>query len=94
MTNKENWDSMTQTHETTKTFKQCQTLIGGSKRYGMGGKWTKAGDKYLALNGHLSRNGMPLKLKCKDATIPISQTDLTVLVDKRFVVGVSPVEFE
>lgn len=94
MTNKELWDSMGQTHETPKTFKQCQTLIKGSVRYGEGGKWAKDGMKYLALNGHLSRGGMPLKLKCKDTTIPISQTDLNRLVDNKYVVGVSPVEFE
>ena len=94
MTNKELWDSMGQTHETPKTFKQCQTLIGGSKRYGHGGKWEKSGNRYLALNGYMSRNGMPLKLKCKDTIIPISQTDLNQLVDKGYVASIAPVEFE
>jgi len=93
MTTKENWDSMKESHTTDKTYKQCQTLIGGSVRYGEGGKWSKDGNKYLALNGHLSRGGMPLKLKCKDASIPISQTDLNRLVDKGYVKGIAPVEF-
>lgn len=94
MTNKELWDAQGQTHETPKTFKQCQTLIGGSARYGHGGKWEKSGNRYLALSGRMSKNGMPLKLKCKDTTIPISQTDLNKLVDNKYVVGVSPVVFE
>lgn len=94
MTNKELWDSMKVTNTTDKTFAACQKLIGGSVRYGLGGKWTKGGDKYLALNGHLSRNGMPLKLKCKDKECPISTTDLKVLVDKGYVKDIAPVEFE
>lgn len=81
-------------HTTAKTIQECQVQIGGSVRYGMGGKWAKDGDKYLSLNGRLSKNGMPYKLTCKDGDIPISQTDITKLVDAGFVKGMAPVEFE
>lgn len=94
MSLKETWDSIKASNKTDKTFKQCQNLIGGSVRYGQGGKWAKDGMKYLALNGHLSRTGMPLKLACKDKEIPISTTDLKVLVTNNYVEGMAPVEFE
>ena len=93
-TNKSAWMIRGSSNKTDKTTKQCQEIVGGSVRYGHGGKWAKDGQKYLALNGHLSRGGMPLKLTTKDGDIPISSTDLTVLVKKGAVAGVTPVEFE
>ena len=93
MTTKETW-KMTVGHKTMKTTKECQEHIGGSKKYGHGGKWSKDGDKYLALNGRMSKTGIPEKLTTKDGDIPISQTDLTRLIKDGFVKGVAPVEFE
>lgn len=90
---KETWTARTG-HTTLKTTAECQKLIGGSKKYGMGGKWQKDGMKYLGLNGHLSRTGMPEKLTTKDGDIPISNTDLDKLVQAGYVKGMAPVEFE
>lgn len=56
-----------------KTIKEVQ-MMGGSQKYGHGGRFTPDGG-YIAINGHKSRGGQPLKLRCKDGDIPISPTD-------------------
>lgn len=54
--------------------------LGGSQRYGKGGKWV-SNDEYLAINGHKSRGGMPLKVMTTSGEIPISTTDAGALRD-------------
>lgn len=51
---------------------------GGSQRYGQGGKWV-SDEEYIAINGHKSRGGMPLKVKTSNGEIPISTTDASAL---------------
>ena len=94
MTTQDTWKLQSATHTTTKSTEECQKFIGGSKKYGMGGKWTKDGQKYLALNGHLSRSGMPSKLKTKTGEIPVSSTDIVRLVEGGYLKGVAPIEFD
>lgn len=88
------WTVRKASHKTDKTTAECQALVGGSVKYGMGGKWVKGGNQYLALNGRLSRNGMPNKLTTKDGEIPISSTDIQVLIKKGALEGQTVVEFE
>ncbi len=76
----DNADKVETTFETKKpdlelnmTVSQVQNM-GGSQRYGRGGRFLPDGS-YVAINGHASRGGSPLKLKCTDGEIPISPTD-------------------
>ncbi len=52
--------------------------LGGSQRYGQGGRWV-SDEEYIAINGHKSRGGMPLKLMTSSGEIPISTTDAGAL---------------
>lgn len=78
---------------TDHSMEECKVAVGGSQKYGLGGKWAKDGMRYLTLNGRLSRSGMPKKLSCSDGDIPVSQTDLNKLSSLGLVAGKAPVEF-
>ena len=91
---KSTWDKMPTSCKTDSTMEAVQAAIGGSTKYGIGGKWSKDGNKYLALNGRISRSGMPLKLQTSDGDIPISSTDKVKLIALGHVAGAAPVEFE
>ena len=74
---KEQWETRPAQLTTDKTVKEMQS-IGGSKKFGHGGRWLN-NQQYVALNGHASKGGFPAKLKCSDGEIPISLTDLQII---------------
>lgn len=93
MSNKDTFEGM---HGITvsKNINEVRVAIGGSIRHGLGGRWSTDGMHYLALNGHLSRGGMPVKLECTDGDIPASQTDVNKLEILGIIAGKTAVEFE
>ena len=74
---KEQWEGKQADITTDKTVQEMQS-IGGSKKFGHGGRWLND-TQYVALNGHASKGGFPLKLRCADGEIPISTTDAQIL---------------
>lgn len=76
---KEQWDRRQPDYITDLSAKEIKNM-GGSGVYGKGGRW-ESNNEYIAINGHKSRGGIPLKLMTKSGEIPISTTDAKKLSD-------------
>lgn len=76
---KEQWDRKQPDYITDLSAKEIQSM-GGSGVYGKGGRWV-SNNEYVAINGHKSRGGIPLKLMTNSGEIPISTTDAKKLHD-------------
>ncbi len=74
---REQWSQKRPDFSTEMSADEIRSL-GGSQRYGQGGKWV-SDEEYLAINGHKSRGGMPLKVMTSSGEIPISTTDASAL---------------
>jgi hypothetical protein len=80
---KSTWDKNPVDFVTDETAAEIRS-IGGSQRYGQGGKWIN-NVVYQSIGGYRSRGGMPLKLRTKDEIIPISETDATELLNANLI---------
>lgn len=74
---REQWSQKRPDFSTERSADEIRSL-GGSQRYGQGGRWV-SDEEYIAINGHKSRGGMPLKLMTLSGEIPISTTDARAL---------------